>query len=155
MAWSPKVFTFIVALVLLAAIACGGEATRTPAGPTSGQTAQTDATSPPPKVLSGKPVNLRVGTVADTYRNDPNDLSRLNIGMFPLNVNIFDQLLLVDHNFQLQPMLAESWEYIEETGSWRFDLREDVKFHDGQPFTAQAVVEMVQRFWSQGVGIYV
>ena len=97
-------------------------------------------------------MELRVGAVADTYRDDPKDLSRLNIGMFPLNVNIFDQLILVDSEFQLQPMLAESWEYIEDTGAWRFHLRKDVSFHDGQPFTAQAVVEMVQRFWSQGAG---
>ena len=95
---------------------------------------------------------LRVGTVADTYHNDPNDLSRLNIGMFPLNVNIFDQLLLVDKDFQLQPMLAEAWEYNEESGSWQFNLRKGIKFHDGQPFTAHTVVEMVKRFWSQGVG---
>ncbi|MFQ6031035.1 MAG: ABC transporter substrate-binding protein, partial [Dehalococcoidia bacterium] len=100
----------------------------------------------------GRPVELRVGAVADTYRNDPKDMSRLNIGMYPLNVNIFDQLVLVDHEFQLQPMLAESWEYIKETGTWRFHLRKGVKFHDGQPLTAQAVVQMVQRFWSQGRG---
>ena len=70
--------------------------------------------------------------------------------MYPLNVNIFDQLVLVDREFQLQPMLAESWEYIKEAGAWRFHLRKDVEFHDSQPFTAQAVVEMVQKYWSQG-----
>lgn len=148
----PKAFTFIMALLLLAANACGADGTVAPAGTTPGRTSQTEATSPPPQPSSFEPVKLSVGTVADTYRNDPNDLSRLNIGMFPLNANIFDQLLLVDKNFQLQPMLAESWEYIQETGSWRFDLREGVTFHDGQPFTAHSVVEMVRRFWSQGVG---
>nr|ABZ10294.1 putative bacterial extracellular solute-binding protein, family 5 [uncultured marine microorganism HF4000_APKG10K24] len=158
----PKVFAFIAALILMVVIACGADATATSPAPTQAsqnesttpptQASQPEATTSPNQATSGKPVTLRVGTVADTYRNDPNDLSRLNIGMFPLNVNVFDQLLLVDENFQLQPMLAESWSYSEDTGTWKFDLREGVTFHDGQRFDAHSVVEMVQRFWSQGVG---
>ena len=163
----PQALTLMLALTLLAVIACGGESTsttvRTQPTQTSGpnptvsisptvDNVPTETPVPPVQTSTGKPVTLRVGTVADMYRNDPNDLSRLNIGMFPLNVNIFDQLLLVDEDFQLQPMLAESWEYIEDTGTWRFDLREGVAFHDGQPFNADSVVDMVNKFWSQGVG---
>ena len=148
-------FLMVLLAMTVAALACGtpsspSESAGTEAKPV--QTAQTTVASAPNQALSGKPVELRVGAVADSYRDDPKDMSRLNIGMFPLNVNIFDQLILVDPEFQLQPMLAESWEYIDDTGAWRFHLRKDVSFHDGQPFTAQAVVEMVQRFWSQGAG---
>lgn len=42
-------------------------------------------------------------------------------------------------------MLAESWEYIEESETWHFYLRQDITFHDGQPFTGQAVVETMNR----------
>ena len=148
---NPIVTSIFVGIASLLLLACGSSGTPT-AGELAAQSSQGEATSQPAQSSPGKPVLLRVGTVADTYRNDANDLSRLNIGMFPLNVNVFDQLLLVDENFQLQAMLAESWEYVEETGSWQFNLRTDVKFHDGQLFTAQAVVEMVQRFWTRGVG---
>ena len=156
-----RFFGLLLLAVTLAALACGGGAqptaapvtTKTPGPASTGtQASQVEVTLAPTPTDQSKPAELRVGAVADTYRNDPKDMSRLNIGMFPLNVNIFDQLILVDHDFQLQPMLAESWEYIEEAGAWRFHLREDVEFHDGQPFTALAVVEMVQRFWSQGRG---
>jgi peptide/nickel transport system substrate-binding protein len=62
-----------------------------------------------------------------------------------VNANIFDTLTRMDADFQLQPLLAESWDYIEETDTWRFHLRHDVTFHDDQPFTAQAVVETMNR----------
>lgn len=148
------VLMLLIAMAL-AALACGTSASPSELSGTQDtliQSPEAKVPSAATQAVGDKPVELRVGAVADTYRDDPKDMSRLNIGMFPLNVNIFDQLILVDPEFQLQPMLAESWEYIEDTGAWRFHLRKDVSFHDGQPFTAQAVVEMVQRFWSQGGG---
>ena len=53
---------------------------------------------------------------------------------------------LVDYNkdFQLTPALATSWEQLEPT-VWRFTLREGVKFHNGEPFTADDVVFSIQR----------
>jgi peptide/nickel transport system substrate-binding protein len=142
-------------LVVLTAAACGAAAAPTvspleSAAPVPSSPANDSGSESPG--ASGKPVQLVVGSVADTYRNDPVDPSQLNIGMFPLNANVFDQLILVDHEFQIQPMLAESWEYLQESGAWRFHLRDNVTFHDGQPFNAPAVVEMVQRYWSQGAG---
>ena len=157
-----RFFTVILATVTLLILACGGDqqpdaapqSTTAPVSTapaaTAAPQAQAQPTPVPTATMQSEPVELRVGAVADSYRNDANDMSRLNIGMYPLNVNIFDQLVLVNHDFQLEPMLAESWEYRQDTGSWRFHLREDVAFHDGQPFTAQAVVEMVATYWSQG-----
>lgn len=161
-----RFFTVILAAMTLWILACGGaqqpdaapqsaapqSAAAAPTAPaaTAAPQAMAQPTTAPTAAMQSEPVELRVGSVADTYRNDPNDMSRLNIAMFPLNTNMFDQLVLVNHDFQLEPMLAESWEYVQETGSWRFHLREDVAFHDGQPFTADAIVNMVATFWSQG-----
>ena len=40
---------------------------------------------------------------------------------------------------QVEPMLAESWERSEDGMTWTFHLREDVRWHDGEPFTAHDV----------------
>ena len=40
---------------------------------------------------------------------------------------------------EVEPGLAESWENSDDGLSWTFRLREDVRWHDGTPFTAQDV----------------
>ncbi len=53
--------------------------------------------------------------------------------------HIYDRLLDRDaKTFKPKPMLAESWKIVNDT-TWEFKLRKGVKFHDGEPFTAQSV----------------
>ncbi len=40
---------------------------------------------------------------------------------------------------QVEPSLAESWERSDDGLTWTFHLRQDVQWHDGQPFTAHDV----------------
>ena len=40
---------------------------------------------------------------------------------------------------QVEPSLAESWERSDDGMTWTFNLRKDVAWHDGQPFTAHDV----------------
>ena len=56
-----------------------------------------------------------------------------------LRRHIFESLVQQDEVQQLVPGLATAWEPIDDT-TWRFDLRQGVTFHDGQPFDAQDVV---------------
>lgn len=52
---------------------------------------------------------------------------------------IFDSLVVQDENNEIQPWLATEWEVSEDGKSYTFKLREDVTFHDGTPFNAEAV----------------
>jgi peptide/nickel transport system substrate-binding protein len=79
--------------------------------------------------------HLVVGTPADTFSTEG---ERANLGMFPVNANIFENLVRLSPTFQVEPWLAERWEYRGDN-TWRFHLRDDVTFHDGQPLTAEAV----------------
>ncbi|MDX8345023.1 staphylopine-dependent metal ABC transporter substrate-binding lipoprotein [Rossellomorea sp. YZS02] len=48
----------------------------------------------------------------------------------------------------IKPLLAESWEISDDGKVYTFHLRQDVTFHDGEPFTAEAVkknIDAVQR----------
>jgi peptide/nickel transport system substrate-binding protein len=91
---------------------------------------------------------LLVGAPEDGYRSD----ERANIGMYPLNTNIFESLVRLTPDYQIEPLLAESWEFVEPN-SWRFTLRDDVTFHDGTPFTAEAVKWTMDRIAGTGGGV--
>ncbi|MGQ9733341.1 MAG: ABC transporter substrate-binding protein, partial [Candidatus Zipacnadales bacterium] len=58
---------------------------------------------------------------------------------------IFDRLVRFDGNLQIHPELAKSWEVSKDGLTWTLFLRDDVKFHDGTPFNAQAVKAHVER----------
>jgi peptide/nickel transport system substrate-binding protein len=78
---------------------------------------------------------LTVGADADAYVLSG---SGANVGQYPLNANIFEGLVRMDPSYGIVPVLATSWT-LRPPNTWRFTLRRGVKFHNGQPFTAQAV----------------
>ena len=60
--------------------------------------------------------------------------------------NIYDTLVQYeDGGTDLEPALAESWESSEDGLIWTFHLRKGVKFHDGTPFNADAVLFSLNR----------
>src|SRR5438034_5718153 len=53
--------------------------------------------------------------------------------------HIYDRLLDRDaKTLKPKPMLATSWKIVNDT-TWEFALRPNVKFHNGEPFTAASV----------------
>ncbi len=58
--------------------------------------------------------------------------------------HLYDPLITHDTDGKLQPALAVKWERINDT-TWRFHLRKDVKFHNGEPFTAESVKFTITR----------
>ena len=52
---------------------------------------------------------------------------------------LYDPLVRYDENLDPQPCLAESWDLSEDELTWTFNLMEDVKWHDGEPFTSADV----------------
>ncbi|MDQ3980865.1 MAG: ABC transporter substrate-binding protein [Actinomycetota bacterium] len=92
--------------------------------------------------------DLVVGTPADTF-NVSGD--RANLGMFPINANIFETLVRMTADFQVEPGLAERWEYRGDN-TWRFFLRRGVQFHNGQSLNAEAVKLSLDRLVRTGGG---
>lgn len=56
-----------------------------------------------------------------------------------INSLLFNGLTAHDKDNNIEPALAESWEYDKENLTYTFHLRKDVKWHDGEPFTAADV----------------
>jgi peptide/nickel transport system substrate-binding protein len=63
--------------------------------------------------------------------------------------NVYEGLVRYTPNMAIEPCLAEKWE-VTSPNVWRFYLRKGVKFHNGNPFTADDVVFTYQRTMSEG-----
>lgn len=66
---------------------------------------------------------------------------------FTINVlnHTYEGLVRYDKDLKIEPALAVSWEILEDQITWRFKLRPDVTFHNGNSFTAEDVVASLQR----------
>jgi peptide/nickel transport system substrate-binding protein len=51
---------------------------------------------------------------------------------------------------EVEPALAERWEVSRDGRVWTFQLRRGVRFHDGTPLDAAAVVWNFERWWKSG-----
>lgn len=136
----PLFFLLVVALI---AAACAG--TQTPEATEPEQPAATEAPqpepteAPPPSTEEPvEPVMLRVGWGGspDTLNPGTAVLSEAYTIFELVYDTLFD--LNLDGTFRLS--LAESYELSDDGTVWTFKLRPDLKFHDGEPLTAQDIV---------------
>ncbi|MFQ5813893.1 MAG: ABC transporter substrate-binding protein [Anaerolineae bacterium] len=87
-----------------------------------------------PTARSGK---LVYGLTLTPSGIDPHVNASSELGI-PLT-SVYDTLVWQDLDGEFVPGLAESWEVSDDGLVYTFHLRQDVKFHDGTPFNAQAV----------------
>lgn len=57
----------------------------------------------------------------------------------------YDRLTQIDGNGEVQPMLATEWSFSDDGSALTFTLRDDVVFHDGTAFDAEAVKANIDR----------
>lgn len=81
-------------------------------------------------------------TVTIAQSSDPQTLDPHKVGG-DISANVFrnvcEALLTYDENWEVSPLLAESYEQKSDT-EWVFHLKKDVKFSNGEPFNAEAVI---------------
>jgi peptide/nickel transport system substrate-binding protein len=107
-------------LAVLITVGCGGAGSNTP------------------------PETLNVALMADPPSLDPS----LSSGQVDRQVmaSLYDKLVDIDQNGEIVLMLAESYEVSDDETEYTFMLREDVTFHDGEPFDAEAVKFNLDRY---------
>ena len=75
---------------------------------------------------------------------------------FEVCTQIFEGLLgFKPGTTEVIPVLAESYESNEDATEWTFHLRKGVKFTDGTPFNAEAVVINIERQWDPNSPLHV
>ena len=80
---------------------------------------------------------FRWASQGDPQTADPHSQNESLTNLFSQAVH--DTLVMRDNSLKLVPGLATSWQQVNPT-TWRFTLRQGVKFHDGSPFTADDVI---------------
>src|SRR3954469_5260716 len=86
--------------------------------------------------------SLTVDLPSDAATLDPH--VQWDTDSYSIYRNIFDNLLTRDADGKIVPQIAATWRYFSDTVI-DFDIRTDVKFHDGTPLTAEDVVYSVKR----------
>lgn len=144
-------YCVIMAIAILALVACGGQPAEQPA--TEPVKAPTEVAAEPTETPAEQPATEPA--VAPTEPAEaPAGEATLSIGItyiwdtvnptfgwynYGLRYLLFDTLVEEAGIGKFVPGLAESWEPSEDGLVWTFKIREGVKFHDGTPCTADEI----------------
>lgn len=131
-----------ISLVTFVAVACAPAAAPTSApAPTTGVVAPTAIPQPPtptpaPAVTRGGVLTFRAqGSLASVDPLWPGGTAEARV-----TAPMYSRLLSLDKEDKLSPLLAREWSVSQDGKVFTFKLRDDVKFHDGTPLTAEDVI---------------
>lgn len=169
--WKAKHFIAVTAVVALALSACGssadsadtttagsaptsaGSSAGSSAGGTPAATADSGASTPessapeaaaPPVDADIDPDAVLRFTSAGPIRNlDP--ALQTSYGGWGYLALAWDRLIMLDTKDELIPGLATEWNFSKDGATLELKLRDDVMFHDGTPFNAEAVKVNIER----------
>jgi len=154
----------LVALAMVMGLAaCATEPTAAPPEPTEAAAAPTEApptevpptevpptevppTEVPPTEAPPAPTELRIGISLDVESMDPFFVNQA-AGWSAVHA-LFDHLVERDFEGDIVPGLALSWTIVD-TATLEFELRQDVSFHNGEPFNAESVKFSVERMLAE------
>lgn len=92
--------------------------------------------------LENRSKDLTIAIGSDMLGFDIHDHN--NTSTESIHQNMFDYLFKRDENNDLQPMLADSYEIVDDT-TMKVTLKQGVKFHNGDEFTAEDVKFSLER----------
>ena len=147
---TKRLITLLLACVMVLGLAaCGGNGGNTPNAPANNAkepaaNAPTDTkTDAPAEPAASGTKDFVVAVQADATSMDP------HIGSNGASNQVLDEmyeaLLTFDRETNVIPLLAKSWEVSEDGRTYTFQLNEGITFHDGEPFTAEAIRATYER----------
>lgn len=81
--------------------------------------------------------------VGEAFWRDWNPWGHVNQVQFGVQRNVFDRLVELRPDLSIRPGLATSWRQLDAQ-TWEFNLRRNVRFHDGTPFSPADVKRSVE-----------
>jgi peptide/nickel transport system substrate-binding protein len=97
-----------------------------------------------PPAAESAPVTI---TIADALQPSSLDIAtEYEAAAMAVNRVVYERLVRYkDDTTEIEPELATDWQSSPDGKEWTFHLRQNVKFHDGTPFNAQAVKSSFDR----------
>jgi peptide/nickel transport system substrate-binding protein len=89
---------------------------------------------------------LRWASATEALSFDPHAVN--NLPTAAETQQVYEPLVDFSSSYEIEPSLAVAWKLIDAK-TWQFDLRRDVRFHDGTPFTSEDVVFSLNRALSK------
>lgn len=115
--------------------------------PTTTATAPASPTKPPAAAGDTTTATFTFGTAAAPTGLDPALVA--DTESYRITRQILEGLVGIDPlTSEPAPLLATSWEERDEGRAYAFELRDDVVFHDGEPFNAEAVCANFERWYT-------
>ncbi|MFC1921748.1 ABC transporter substrate-binding protein [Chloroflexota bacterium] len=105
------------------------------------------------KTVEVEPPEVPTGTLVRAISTFPNSLDHPQAAerqASTTDFQLYDSLVWFGEGGTIEPQLAESWEVSDDGTEYTFHLREDVVFHNGEPFNADAVVFSWERASTAG-----
>jgi peptide/nickel transport system substrate-binding protein len=147
-----KFFQTLLALLVIVSMlaACAPAATEAPAAEApvaEAPAAEAPAAEAPVAEAPAEDLNntkpLIIAIPVDVTTWEPNNISTKTDSN--IAEHMFDALTFVNDQLEVEPMLATSWELLDDNVTWRFKLRDDVYFWDGEHFNAETVKYVIER----------
>ena len=89
-----------------------------------------------PTGVAGAETKVVIGLNSDARSLDP--VLTMDATTIRILRHVYDGLFFRDPDMKVIPELAESYEFVDDV-TWVIKLRKGIKFHNGEPFNAQAV----------------
>jgi peptide/nickel transport system substrate-binding protein len=152
-----KIGSLAFAAITAFAVACGSasEAPSAPAGQPQAESGDTAAATD----ASGRGGTLRIAMSAGNVPIPDQFLTEGGEGKRFVGSNVYDTLILGDawQGDRVPvpgPGLATEWKVADDKLTWTLKLRQNVKFHDGTPFNADAVLFAFDRVMKKDFEFY-
>lgn len=125
-----RMLSLLLALAMVLSMAACGSSSSAPAATTGGSTGDGTTGAGNGYVVIGQTSEVANLNPMQYPRTPDSNVQNL----------IYSFLVKPDASLNYEPDLAESWDISDDGTVYTFHLRKDVKWHDGEPFTADDVV---------------
>ena len=133
-------FLSAISALMLSAMACSNTASTEESGTAGSTVAESSVTA---SSEAGGSAAKHINTAVFWFGEDLDPANGWNAWTLS-RAAVGENLATVNEKMQIVPQLSDSWEVVDDT-TWKFHIRQGVKFSNGKELTAEAVRKSIER----------